>query len=397
MPRQVAAGPSRPKQPVAAQSPPPPPSASAFNSSRTHFALAQPVLGSADKVTVWDVAADQVVSEWEVPAAGSVSTLVWASIASGSQGKKKRRKRDQSDGEEVVLILTDSETLVIYSPSRGQVVRTVQLPSNVIAAWSDESSLLLATASSLLVLSADLTSVSNTFSLPAGTAAPTSVAILPSSTSTVLHVLVASSSIITLHLDLSSSKSTYTSSPVPVSTSSVTCLHPLPHSAIPSHSESASFLVASDDDRSVSQYTLQTPTSPAKLSYRYASPTLSPVHSLASSPTLVSVLHHSGEVSLFPLPTQLDFARPKSDSKPSSVKLVEGKTDQLSRLCRVEFASNDQDGPGALLCGRMAGAGRVKWYRAQYELPEGGVRAATTVKCEAQDLVAKSSNGPVGS
>jgi U3 small nucleolar RNA-associated protein 5 len=67
------------------------------------------------------------------------------------------------------------------------------------------------------------------------------------------------------------------------------------------------------------------------------------------------------------------------------LKLVEGKADQLSRLCRVEFAET----PGTLLCGRIAGAGRVKWQTANFELPEGGVRPSTVVKSDNQDLVGK--------
>lgn len=145
----------------------------------------------------------------------------------------------------------------------------------------------------------------------------------------------------------------------------------------------------------MSQYTIPFPTKSAKLSYRYASPTLSPAHSLALSSTLLSVLHLSGEVSIFTLPTELDFARPKSDSKPSTLKLVEGKAEQVSRLARVEFGPTDSDEEaGSLFCGRMVGAGRVKWQRAVYELPEGGLRPSTVIKCDAQDLVGKA-NGNV--
>jgi U3 small nucleolar RNA-associated protein 5 len=67
------------------------------------------------------------------------------------------------------------------------------------------------------------------------------------------------------------------------------------------------------------------------------------------------------------------------------MKLVEGKADQLARLARVEFS----DVAGTLLCGRIAGGGRLKWQSASYELPEGGVKPSTIVKVEAQDLVGK--------
>jgi U3 small nucleolar RNA-associated protein 5 len=382
--RQPTAGPSRPKQPVASQAPPPPPSLSAFNSSRTQFALAQPVLGSADKVTIWDISSDRVIAEWEVEAAGRGSTLCWASISgagSKKQGKRRRKGADASeDGEEDVVLIATKSSLVIYSPRRSQVVRKVTLSSPITALWSDDNGIIASTATSILVFSPDVTSVSNTFALPANTPSPTSIALLSSSTAETLHVLVATSSIVTLHLELSTSKVSFTSSPLPVSTASVTSLQPLPVMA-----QGASFLVVSEDDRTVSQYTIPSPTKASKLSYRYASPTLSPAHSVAISSTLLSVLHQSGEISLFSLPSELDFARPKSDSKPSTMKLVEGKADQLSRLARIEFS----DVAGTLVCGRIAGAGRVKWQSASYELPEGGVGPSTIVKAEAQDLVGK--------
>jgi len=380
--RQAAAGPSRPKQPVASQAPPPPPSLSAFNPSRTQFALAQPVLGSADKVTIWDVTSDRVIAEWEVENAGKVSTLCWAPISGGASKKagKRRRKVDvDEDAEDVVLIATKS-TLVVYSPRRSQVVKKVTLPGQVTALWSDDRAVIASTATSILVLSSDITSITHTFALPSNTSTPTSIALLQSSTSDTLHVLVASSSVLTLHLELSTSTISYTSPPLPVSNSSVTSIQPLPIT-----SQGASFLVVSEDDRTVSQYTIPSPTKQPKLSYRYASPTLSPAHSLALSSTLLSVLHQSGEISLFTLPAELDFNRPKSDSKPSTVKLVEGKADQLSRLARVEFSES----AGTLLCGRIAGAGRVKWQTASFELPEGGVRPSTVVKSDTQDLVGK--------
>ena len=382
--RQPTAGPSRPKQPVASQAPPPPPSLSSFNPSRTQFALAQPVLGSADKVTIWDTSSDRVIAEWEVEAAGKVSTLCWASVSgagSKKQGKRRRKGGDASeDGEEDVVLIATKATLVVYSPRRSQVIRKVNLSSPITAMWSDDNGIIASTATSILVFSPEVTSISHTFALPPSTPSPTSIALLASSSAETLHVIVATSSVTTLHLELLTSKVSHTSSPLPVSTATVTSLQPLPTT-----SQGASFLVISEDDRTVSQYTIPTPSKAAKLSYRYASPTLSPAHSVAISTSLVSVLHQSGEISLFTIPSQLDFSRPKSDSKPSTMKLLEGKADQLSRLARIDFS----DVAGSLLCGRIAGAGRVKWQSTSYELPEGGLRPSTIVKVEAQDLVGK--------
>ncbi|WWC61350.1 uncharacterized protein I303_103931 [Kwoniella dejecticola CBS 10117] len=388
-PRQPVAGPSRPKhsqQPVA-QSPPPSSSLSAFNSSQTLFALASPVLGSADKVQVWDVTTDRVVAEWEVAGASKATTVTWANIQSDAASKKKKRRKSgptDSIDEEAVLITSAKGQLHVFSPSKGEIIRTITLPEPATSAWSDEHAVVYTTSSSILVLSPDASTISHTFPfpLPSATTSPSAISILPSSTPDVLHVLVATSSVVVLHLDLSSSKVTYTSQPLPASTSSVSSILPLPTSE-----QGSSFLVVSEDDRTISQYTIIAPQSPPKLSYRYASPTLSSAHSLSTCSTLLSVLHVSGEVSLFALPSNLDFSRPKSDSKPSTVKVVEGKEERIARLARVTFESQAAGAPGALLCGRLAGGGRVKWHRAVFELPEGGLKPSTIVKSDAQDLV----------
>ncbi|WVR05013.1 hypothetical protein IAU60_002025 [Kwoniella sp. DSM 27419] len=387
-PKQPVAGPSRPKhsqQPVAS-SPPPPCAVSAFNSTRTLFALATPVLGSADKVQVWDIAADRVISEWEVAGASKATTVCFASVpASDASGKKKkRRKSGAGDGgdEEVVLITSSKGQLAVFSPSKGEVIRSLDLPQPATAAWSNDHGVVLTTASSALVISSDVASISHTFTLPSTVSSPSAVTILPTSTPDTLHVLVGTASVVALHLSLGSSEVAYTSSPLPASTTSVTSILPLPTT-----SQGTSFLVVSEDDRTISQYTLSSPEATPKLSYRYASPTLSSAHSVATSSSLVSVLHESGEVSLFRLPSELDFSRPKSDTKPSAVKLVEGKEERTAKLARVAFAPGGDGAPGALLCGRLSGGGRVKWHRAVFELPEGGVRASTVVKCDGQDLV----------
>lgn len=394
--RQPTAGPSRIKhhQPTSTQAPPPPSCLSSFSPSRTQYALAQPVLGSADKVTVWDVASDRVLAEYEIEQAGRVSALCWTSISGSARKSSKRRKKSGSDEEadDVVLIATKSAHLVVYSPRKSQALRTLKLSATATAMWADDNGVVAATSNSVVHLSPDVSSISHTFTLPPNTPSPTAITTLASSTADTLHVLVGSQQVTSLHLELATSTISYSSSPLPVSTSSVTSLTPLSQT-----SQGASFLVVSEDDRTVSQYTIPSPTKAPKLSYRYASPTLSPAHSVSLSSTLLSVLHQSGEVSIFTLPTELDFARPKSDSKPSTLKLVEGKAEQVSRLARIEFApSESDDEPGALLCGRMVGAGRLKWHRAVFEQPEGGVRPATVVKCEAQDLIGKT-NGSVSS
>ncbi|WVQ78071.1 hypothetical protein IAT38_000152 [Cryptococcus sp. DSM 104549] len=389
-PRQPVAGPSKPKhsQQPAAQSPPPSSSVSAFNSSRSLFALASPVLGQADKVQVWDVASDRVISEWEVPGASKATTVSFATVSASDAGKKKKRRKSgagEGSEEEVLLVTTAKNELVVLSPVKGETLRTAELPAGVTAAWSSEQGSILATASSILVLARDASAVAHTFALPATISSPSAVTILPTSTPETLHVLAASSSVVALHLDLASDDVSHTSSPLPASTTSISSLLPLP-----STEQGQSFLVVSEDDRTISQYTLPTPTAAAKLSYRYASPTLSSAHSLAADPNLLAVLHESGEVSLFRLPSELDFSRPKSDSKPSTVKLVEGKDERTAKLARVSFAPVGEGVPGALLCGRMVGGGRIKWQKAAYELPEGGVRASTVVKVDAQDLVGSS-------
>lgn len=384
-PKQPVAGPSKSS---VAQSPSPSSSISAFNPSHTQFALALPVLGSADKLSIWDVASDRVIAEYEVEGASRATTVCWACGSSTASGQKKKRRRKSdpsSDGEEVVLLTPEKGGLVVFSPAKGEVIRHLDLPGKVVAAWSDDRGTILATPSSLLVFNTDASSIAHTFSLPSNTPTPTVIAILASSTSQILHILVASQSVTTLHCHLANSKITYSSPPLPVSTTFVTSLHPLP-----STSQGTSFLVLSEDDRTVSQYTIPAPEQIAKLSYRYASPTLSPAHSVSTSSSLLSILHASGEISLFMLPTELELARPKSDSKPSTVKLVEGKDARLARLARAEFAFTEEGSAGALLCGRMAGAGRVKWHRVAYELPEGGVRPETRVKCDVQDLVGES-------
>ena len=357
--KQAVAGPSRIKANATRA---PPPTIYAFNPSHTLFACAQPVLGSADKLTVWDIVADRVIAEWEVEGAAKANTIAWSSISSGA--RKKRRKKSGNEGDEDVVVLTTDKGLVVFAPRRGEVIRRSDIMAQAIA--SDDR-VVLVTAKEVLVLDSDH-SVSHTFPL---SSSATSAAVLPTSTTDVIHLAIASSSVTILHLDLASNKIVYTSSPLPVSTSSVSSIIPL----------DTSILVASNDDRSVSQYTLTTPTSPAKLSYRYASPTLSPVHSISTTSDLVAVLHSSGEISLFPIPKELDLTRPKSDSKPSVVKFVEGKEDSLVRLAGIAFDE------GGLLCGRMLGGGRVKWIKAVYEQPEGGLKAETIVKLDAQDLV----------
>ena len=378
-PRQPTAGPSRIKA-SSTQAPPPSPSVSAFNSSRTLFACAQPILGSAEKLSVWDIKSDRSIAEWEIEGASQATTVTWISLSSAGPSRKKRRKSEApQDLDEVVVVTTRSGSLFAFSPKRGEVIRRQEI-DGVSAACVTQRGMVLATAKDLLVLDPDL-STRSTVPLPANTAPVHALAVLPTSTNDVLHVLLgATTSVISLHLSLSSGKISHSSNPIPVSTTRVTALYPLPAAK-----SGASFLVLTEDDRTVSSYTLPTPTSPAKLSYRYASPTLSPAHSVSISADLVSVLHTSGEVSLFTFPSDLDLVRPKTDSSPNTLRLVEGKEERLVRLSGVAF---DDDDSGALLCGRISGGGRVKWVKPTYELPEGGIRKETVVKSNAGDLVA---------
>ncbi|WVN89037.1 uncharacterized protein L203_104253 [Cryptococcus depauperatus CBS 7841] len=386
-PHQPVAGPSKPKhanQPVASLSLPPP-TLSSFNSSRTLFALASPVLGRADKVQIWDIASNRVTSEWELPAASKATTLIWTSIPTDISSKKKKRRKSgagQGSEEEVVLVTTEMNQLVILSPNKDEILRTVDLPEPVTAAWADKHASLLATRSFILILSQDASTIIQTFVLPANVSPSSAIAVLPTTTSDTLHVLVASTVVVALHLELSSSKVKYTSSPLPASATSISSLHPLPLTE-----QGVSFLIVSEDDRTISQYTLPSPEATAKLSYRYASPTLYSAHSLAVESNLLAVLHESSEISLFHLPSTLDFARPKSDTSPSTVKLLEGKDERIAHLARVAFVPTNDGEPGSLLCGRMMGGGRLVWNRVVYESPEGGLKANTVLNVEAQDLL----------
>ena len=378
-PTHATAGPSRIKA-SSTQAPLPSPSVSAFNPSRTLFACAQPILGSAEKLSVWDIRSDRLIAEWEIEGASQATTVSWISLSSAGPSRKKRRKSEAAqESDEVVVVTTRSGSLFAFSPKRSEVVQRQEVDV-VSAACVTQRGLLLARAKDLLYLSSDLSITSNV-PLPPNTAPVHALAVLSTSTNDVLHVLLgAITSVISLHLNLSSGRITHSSNPIPVSTTRVTALYPLPTDI-----SGASFLVLTHDDRTVSSYTLQTSTSSAKLSYRYASPTLSPAHSISVSSDLISVLHSSGEVSLFTPPSELDLIRPKTDSSPSILRVVEGKEDRLVRLCGVAFGEEDSS---ILLCGRMSGGGRVKWVKGTYELPEGGIRKETLVKSNAQDLVA---------
>jgi U3 small nucleolar RNA-associated protein 5 len=241
------------------------------------------------------------------------------------------------------------------------------------------------------LLAADLSNVAATIALPSRTPAPTAVAILPTSTKESLHLVVASSSAAVLHVTPTGTEVDAVSAPLPVSTSTVTALYPLP--AVKGDG-SASFIVVSEDDRTVAQYTIPKSGADPRLSYRYTSPTLSSAHSVSSSPSHLSVMHTSGQVSLFPLPaaSSLDLSRPQSNGKPHAVNLIEGKADKPARLCRACLAvPASSGGKLSLVAGRMLGGGRIKWTSIELDATDVSEGGETKVKCDAQDLVSAAS------
>jgi U3 small nucleolar RNA-associated protein 5 len=200
-PKQPVAGPSRIKA-NATQAPPPPAPVAAFNPSRTLFACAQPVLGSADKLTVWDIIADRVIAEWEVEGAAKATTVSWGSISSGAARKKRKKKSNSNDtsrSSDATACTRPTSSRRITSPRLG--ANTTNPPLSVVRATTSSSPspfefdfffrvhavasddrLVLVTAKEVLVVDSDLSAVSHTFALPAGTQAPTSASLLPTST-----------------------------------------------------------------------------------------------------------------------------------------------------------------------------------------------------------------------
>jgi hypothetical protein len=121
----------------------------------------------------------------EVPNASKVSAIVWASAASGAAKKRRKRKSlGGADGgeEDVLLVATnkgDTSSVVVYTPIKGEVLRTIPLSAKATAAWSDEHGVIVATASNLLVLGRDIATVAHTFALPSTASAPSAVALSP--------------------------------------------------------------------------------------------------------------------------------------------------------------------------------------------------------------------------
>lgn len=379
--KQPVAGPSRLRSAASTQTPPPHPSLAAFDDSCTRFALAIPALGAADKVCIWDTTNDNQLFEHELEGASKACALCWTSAPAAFGPAKKKRRKSGLFSDHAVAVALETGGALIISATDGQVLSRLNTPKRISAVTQVGQRLLAASSDAIYLISEDLTSVSTTFPLPAHSAAPSSLAVLPTSNSTVLHLLVANASVSVVHLEYSSGKLLYTSPAVPVSTSSVTALR-----TIPPTSQGTSFVVVADDDRAISQYLLPSVQSVPKLAYRYASPTLSAAHSVTISDDTLSVLHTSGEVSVFPLPTELDVVRPKSDSKPSMIKVVEGEVGRPARICGLTYVSNDRPLQATLVCGRMVGAGRVKWIRAEFGTGE-SMRPPVTIKCDAQDLV----------
>ena len=414
-PAKAVAGPSKPRAHQSVNAPavsaPPRPALSAFSPSRTLFALAHPALGQADKVSVWDVLEDRFVSEWEIEGASKATSITFATVpfplsdaaAAPARSNKKRRKESVAQesahtAEEVVIVTTAKGQIFVWSPTRG-VLSRIDLPVSASGSGSggpalasasafSEHGAVLVSATSIYLLSPDLASVAATIALPPRTPAPTAVAVLATSTAEVLHVVIASSSALVLHVTPTGTEVEAMSAPVPVSTSSTIALYPLPSAA---EEEPASFVVVSEDDRTVAQYTIPQPGSDPRLSYRYTSPTLSSAHSVSSSASHLSVLHASGQISLFPLPSpgSLDLVRPQSNGKPHAINLVEGKADKPARVCRACIASAAADGADSvqILAGRMLGGGRLKWVSVPIDAAAANTAGKTKVKCDAQDLV----------
>lgn len=400
-PKTPVAGPSKPRSSVnsPAVSAPPRPALSAFSPSRTLFALAHPALGQADKVSVWDVTEDRFVSEWEIEGASKASSLTFASIPAsasasrGAAGSNKKRRKDER--EEVVVVSTTKGQIFVWSPTRG-VLSRIELPqtsgSAVACALAFSEALhavVAVSATSVYLLSPDLANVAATIALPARTPAPTAIAILSSSTKESLHLVVASSTAVVLHVTPTGTEVEAVSAAVPVSTSSTIALYPLP--ATKGASVPISFVVVSEDDRTVAQYTIPSAGADPRLSYRYTSPTLSSAHSVSASLSHLSVLHASGQVSLFPLPSSssLDLSRPQSNGKPHAIQLVEGKSDKPARVCRacLTLSAASQDASVSVVAGRMLGGGRIKWTTVQLDAADISESGETKVKCDAQDLV----------
>ncbi len=247
----------------------------------------------------------------------------------------------------------------LHLPSHEGCRRQMRLAIQALAAWTDERGVFLSTSSAILLLAVDTLAVKHTFALPPNTPSPTALAVMPRSSGDKATILASADSVVSLDVNLSSGKVLshlrhYLSQHL-TSLRSRLCLE----RARDRHSSLAA------DDRTVSQYTFAPNSATARLSYRYASPTVSPVHSVNVSPAHLSVLHASARFlsSLCPpLSTSHDLSRTTSLAPSGSsrarptvrlgyadcVRHGRGPADQVASLRTYVWRRSSQVAPSRL-------------------------------------------------
>lgn len=398
-------------QATATPSLPPPvhPSLSGFNSSSTRFSAINAGLGASEKLRIWDVENSVVLGEWDVvPEAGrtnqKVRCLAWGSFfaedmhtsASDGESRKKRRKRksEGSGGPRVdAVVLAQGENLLFYTANSNSVVKKVPVSSPVTAlGWtSQEGGLLIAaTVDEIIILDASANAIL-TVDLPTAvkTAALTSVAALPSS-STTLSIILASNSIAKLDLSTpisESSEATFGSSQQ-VGVEPVRKIVAL---------NAQQFIIGEEQARVASIWrAIDNATTPFEVVASVPIPTLSNVHTLAVSPeqSELFVLAETGEISVYSVSPAALASQSMTDASAgkkvagkrrktgaipslqpvSKISVVEGKESRQAGLISLAVvgATPTEDGmeveetgdkSSEILIGRMGGASRVKWEK----------------------------------
>lgn len=399
-------------QATATPSLPPPvhPSLSGFNSSSSRFSAVNAGLGTSEKLRIWDAENSVVLGEWDVvPEAGKtnqkVRCLAWGSFfaedmhtsTSDGESRKKRRKRKSegsSGGPRVdAVVLAQGDNLLFYTANSNTVVKKVPVSSPVTAlGWtSQEDGLLIAaTADSVIILDASANPLF-TADLPAGikTAALTSVAALPSSSSTI-SIILASNSI--AKLDISS----------PISESSEATFGPTEQVGVEPVRKivalnAQQFIIGEEQARVASIWRATgNAITPFEVVASVPIPTLSNVHTLAVSPehSELFVLAETGEISVYSVSeaalasqSTTETAGKKAAGKRrktgaipslqpiSKISVVEGKESRQAGLISLAVLGSspaddgmdveDQTGDRSsqVLIGRMGGASRVKWEK----------------------------------